>query len=62
MRFSARTRAEQFEPDQHRDDREGDRHRRVQEDAADPADLRDGDERGVGQARRAPVRVLLGRA
>ena len=52
--------------EQQRHDRERHRDRGVQEDRADPSDLRDGDDRGVGQARRrgapgpASPRVTIG--
>ena len=42
--------------------REGDRDRGVQKDGGDPADLRDGNGDGVGEARRAVLGILLGRA
>ncbi len=52
----------QLDADQQRDHHEGHRDRRVQEDGGDPADLRDGDCGGVGEARRAVLRILPGSA
>ena len=54
-------RAGQFDRRHHRDQQEGHRDRRLRDQDADPADLRDGDRGGVGQARLSAVRILHGR-